>query len=133
MITTMSTTDAALYRLMAWLSPAYPLGAFSYSHCLEFAVETGVVRTGADLTDWITVVLERGAGRIDGALLAAAWRATQGGDDRRLAEVCETAAAWRSSAETALESSAQGAAFVTITRAAWPHPDFERRSGMVGV
>ena len=30
---------AALYRLMAWLSPAYPVGAFSYSGGIEWAVE----------------------------------------------------------------------------------------------
>lgn len=127
------TTDAALYRLMTWLSPAYPLGAFSYSHGLEYAVETGSMKTGADLADWIGVVLEQGAGRIDGALLAAAWRAMQENDERRLAEVCELAGAWRGSAETALESAAQGAAFVTITRAAWPHPALEGCGSVIGV
>src|SRR5687767_4916181 len=102
MLMTMTTTDAALYRLMTWQSPAYPLGAFSYSHGLAYAVETGIVRTGADLTDWIGTVLERGAGRIDAALLAAAWRAVRDGDEDRFAEVTERAAAWRGSAETAL-------------------------------
>ncbi len=38
------TTDAALYRLMTWLSPAYPVGAYSYSHGIEYAVEAGMVR-----------------------------------------------------------------------------------------
>src|SRR4051812_12373667 len=70
-----TTTDAALYRLMTWLSPAYPLGAFSYSHGLEYAVEIGLVRDLPTLTDWISTVLEHGAGRVDGALFAAAWRA----------------------------------------------------------
>ena len=38
------TSDAAaLYRLMAWLSPAYPVGAFSYSSGIEWAVEAGDV------------------------------------------------------------------------------------------
>lgn len=130
---TMSTTDSALYRLMTWLSPSYPLGAFSYSHGLEYAVEIGAVRTGADLADWIGAVLERGAGQVDATLLAASWRAVREGDDRRLTEVCEVAAAWRGTAETALESAAQGAAFVTITRNAWPHPEFERRGETIGV
>ncbi len=36
----------ALYRLMIWLSPAYPVGAFAYSSGIEWAVEAGdVVRT----------------------------------------------------------------------------------------
>jgi urease accessory protein len=123
---TMTTTDTTLYRLMTWLSPAYPVGAFSYSHGLEYAVEADLVRTAADLTDWIGVAVEQGAGRIDAALLAAAWRAADQGDSTRLGELVELAAAWRGTAETALESAAQGAAFLTITRTAWPHPGLER-------
>jgi len=120
------TTEHALYRLMTWLSPAYPVGAFSYSHGLEYAVEVGQVTTGASLADWVTAVLESGAGRVDGALFAAAWRAMDAGDDAAFDAAAELAVAWRGSAETALESTAQGAAFVAVTRAAWPEPRFER-------
>src|SRR4051812_24102109 len=73
-VTTM-TTEAALYRLMTWLSPAYPMGAFSYSHGLEYAVESGLVKDAASLIDWVGTVLKHGAGRIDAVLFAAAWRA----------------------------------------------------------
>ncbi len=115
------TTEAALYRLMTWLSPAYPLGSFSYSHGLEYAVEAGLVRDRASLRDWVATAVSVGAGLSDGALLAAAWRAAAAGDCAVLDEVAELAAAWRGSAETALESRAQGAAFLATTRAAWPH------------
>lgn len=117
-----TTTEAGLYRLMTWLSPAYPLGAFSYSHGLEYAVEVGRVATAATLVDWVATVLEAGAGRVDGALFAAAWRAADGGDDLALDQAAALASAWRGSAETALESGQQGAAFLTVTRTAWPHP-----------
>ena len=40
-ITAEALTPAALYRLMAWLSPSYPVGAFSYSSGIEWAVEVG--------------------------------------------------------------------------------------------
>src|SRR5262245_12879873 len=50
-----STSGAALYRLMAWLSPAYPVGAFSYSSGLEWAVETGDVRDAETLRGWLEV------------------------------------------------------------------------------
>ncbi len=126
------TTDAALYRLMTWLSPAYPLGAFSYSHGLEYAVEAGQVRKAADLTEWVGTAVEHGAGRVDAALLAAAWRAASDGDEKRLAGLVELGMAWRGTAETALESAAQGAAFLTITRAAWPHPGLERLAADAG-
>jgi urease accessory protein len=110
------TTDASLYRLMTWLSPAYPVGAYSYSHGIEYAVEVELVRDRETLCDWVAHAVAHGAGLTDAALLAAAWR----GDD--LDEVCALANAWRGSAEMALESRAQGAAFLAATRAAWPHP-----------
>lgn len=116
------TTEAALYRLMTWLSPAYPVGGFSYSHGLEFAVEAGQVRNAEDLAAWIATVLEQGAGPVDAALFAAAWRVTRAGDDRALDGLIELGRAWRGTAETALESAAQGAAFVAITKTAWPDP-----------
>lgn len=122
----MATPEAALYRLMTWLSPGYPVGAFSYSHGLEYAIEAGMVRDRATLTDWIAIVLAQGAGRSDGALFAAAWRAAATDDAETLDAVIELAAAWRGSAETALESAAQGAAFLGTTRAAWPSPLLDR-------
>lgn len=122
--------EGALYRLMSWMSPAYPIGGFSYSHGLEWAVEAGLVRNAEDLKTWVTMILGQGTGRMDGALLAAAFRAE---DDAALDEVAELAAALRGTRELALESAQQGAAFLVITRAAWPHPRLEafaeRRGG----
>jgi urease accessory protein len=128
--TTITTTKAdtpnpdALYRLLAWLSPAYPVGAFSYSHGLETAVEEGRVRDRAGLVAYVAAVLAAGAGRVDGALLAAAWRAACARDDAALDEAAERAAAWRGTAETALEALQQGAAFAAVTAAAWPEGRF---------
>ena len=73
-MTITTTTDAALYRLLAWLSPAYPVGAYTYSHALETAVEEARVRDRAGLLAYVRTALLAGAGRVDGALLAAAWR-----------------------------------------------------------
>jgi urease accessory protein len=122
-MSTITTAEGdALYRLMAWLSPAYPTGAFSYSHGLEYAVEAGLVADAADLEAWVATVIETGAGWIDALLLAASWRAAAAGDSAGLAEIATLAAAWRGTAEMALESEAQGRAFLATTRAAWPHP-----------
>jgi len=74
----MPTTEVALYRLMTWLSPAYPVGAFSYSHGLEYAVEERLVRDRDTLVDWLSTAVEVGAGRIGGTLFAEAWRAAAG-------------------------------------------------------
>ncbi|GAA0586462.1 urease accessory UreF family protein [Craurococcus roseus] len=122
--TTTTIEPAALHRLLAWLSPAYPVGGFSYSHGLEAAVEEGSVRDRAGLVAYVSAVLRAGAGRVDGALLAAAWRAAEAGDDAALDGAAELGAAWRGTAETALESLQQGAAFAAVTEAAWPEARF---------
>jgi urease accessory protein len=121
----------AFTRLMLWLSPAYPVGGFSYSHGLEWTVEAGKVRNAATLGDWIEDILKHGAGRSDAILLAEAWRATAAGDERRLAEAAELAAAFTPSAERRLETLAQGAAFLAATRAVWPAPALERLAALV--
>jgi urease accessory protein len=114
--------ESALLRLLTWLSPSFPVGGFSYSHGIEFAVEAGLIRDAEDLRAWIEGVLRFGAGRTDAILLGRAWRAEAAGDDGRLAEILEWAEAFRGTAELALESVAQGRAFLAAVRAAWPHP-----------
>lgn len=114
--------DRALVRLMTWLSPAFPVGAYSYSHGIEAAVEAGLVRDHASLADWIAAILAHGVGRTDAVFVAAAMRAAVGDDPAALDRVAERATAWRATAELALESAAEGAAFLQAVRAAWPHP-----------
>jgi len=114
-----------LYRLLAWLSPAYPIGAFSYSHGVETAVEEGLVRDRVSLVAWLETVLRDGTGRVDGALFAAAWRAAVSQDWPAFDVIAERAAAWRGTSEMALESRQQGGSFLSITRTAWPHPDLD--------
>jgi urease accessory protein len=113
-------TDA-LYRLLAWLSPAYPIGAFSYSHGVETAVEQGFISDRASLVTWLESVLRQGTGVVDGALFAAAWRAATAEDWPAFDAIAERAAAWRGTSEMALESRQQGGSFLSITRTAWPH------------
>ncbi len=121
---TTSTDSAALYRLLTWLSPAYPVGAFSYSHGLETAVEAGLVRGREGVVSYVQTVLDHGAGHIDAALLVAAWRAAQADEPAVLDQVAQLAAAWRGTAETALETMQQGTSFTSITATAWPDAGF---------
>jgi urease accessory protein len=133
--TTMATSDGespTLARLMIWLSPAYPVGGFSYSHGLEWVVEAGKVRDAGTLGDWIESNLKHGAGRSDAILLAATWRAVTAGDERALAETVDLAAALAPSAERRLETLAQGAAFLEATRAVWPSPALDRLAAASG-
>ncbi len=113
-------TDEALARLLAWTSPAYPVGGFSYSHGIEAAVEAGLCVGREGLVRYIRAVLRDGAGAVDGPLLAAAHRAAEADDDAALDEAAELAHAFRGTAELALESRQQGGSFASVTLAAWP-------------
>jgi urease accessory protein len=119
---------SALYRLMAWLSPSYPVGAFSYSSGLEWAVEAGDVVGAESLRRWIAIVLESGAGFCDGVILVHAHRiaAKPDTDDALLRALAELAAALAPSKERHLETTALGRAFVDATRAAWPCAALDR-------
>jgi urease accessory protein len=110
---------AALYRLMTWLSPAFPVGAFSYSSGIEWAVEAGDIADAASLRDWLKAMLADGSGFCDGVFLAHAHRAAALRDQRALRDIAELAAAFVPSRERQLETSAQGRAFIEIARAAW--------------
>ena len=110
----------ALYRLMAWLSPAYPVGAFSYSSGIEWTVEAGGIADAESLRGWLAVMLAEGAGYCDAVLFAHAHRAVSGGDEKSLRAVAELAAALAPSKERHLETTAQGNAFIEATSAAWP-------------
>jgi len=112
---------AALYRLMTWLSPAFPVGAFSYSSGIEWAVEAGDINDAASLRDWLAAMLADGSGFCDGVFLAQTHRAASARDDAVLRDIAELAAAFVPSRERQLETSTQGRAFIDIARAAWSH------------
>ena len=110
---------AALYRLMTWLSPAFPVGAFSYSSGIEWAVEAGDITDAASLRAWLSAMLTDGAGFCDAVFLAQTHRAVSAHDDTALRDIAELAAAFVPSRERQLETSTQGRAFIDMSRAAW--------------
>lgn len=110
---------AALYRLMTWLSPAFPVGGFSYSSGIEWAVEAGDITDIATLTDWLDAMLSDGSGFCDATFLVHAYRAAEADDDVALRDIAELASAFVPSRERQLETASQGRAFIDISRAAW--------------
>jgi urease accessory protein len=109
---------AALIRLQSLLSPAFPVGSFSYSHGLESAVETGRACDGESLRQWLAALVSFGSGWNDAVLLAAAWRRLQEGGD--VIELAALAAAFAGSLERHAETTLQGAAFITAAKSGWP-------------
>lgn len=115
-----SCNQEALYRLMTWLSPAYPIGAFSYSAGIEWAVEAGDIKSTEALRNWIEAMLTVGVGMSDGIFFSQTHRAIACGDDASLAEAAELAAAFAPTRERHGETMALGRAFLEVTAAAWP-------------
>lgn len=105
----MSTAD--LLTLTQWMSPAFPLGAFAYSHGLEQAVASGEVQDSAGLEQWLRDILDLGAGWNDAVLLALTHR---GADAAEMADLARALAATRERWE---ETAAQGRAFAATVSA----------------
>jgi len=111
-------TATSLAKLLTWLSPAFPTGAYAYSHGLEWAVEAGDIRTERDLFTWADDVLRHGSGRADAILLRHAHAAC---DLEALAAVAEIAAAAQPCRERRAETLGQGDAFA-IAAEVWGAP-----------
>lgn len=109
-------TDTDFLTLSQWFSPNYPIGAFSYSHGLEWAVASGAVTDAASLRMWIEGVLHYGAGQSDALFLAASYWANS---SKEVSEIDALARAFTPSAERLLETTAQGAAFCKATSDVW--------------
>lgn len=125
-IMTDASATQALIRLVTWMSPAFPVGAFSYSGGLEQAVADGAVAKADDLRNWLSAWLECGAGWNDAVLLAEGYHAFEDAD--RLAAVRDLSEALAGSQERHMETMLQGEAFLTAA-AHWPHPVLETLQG----
>lgn len=105
--------DARLLTLAQWLSPAFPTGAFAYSHGIETAIAEGWITDAEGLEDWLRDCLGDGTGRADAIWLRLAFEA----DDPL--EIDAKACAFALSAERLREGHRQGAAFVATVNAVW--------------
>jgi urease accessory protein len=106
-----------LLLLLNWMSPAFPIGGFAYSHGLEWAIEDGQVKTASDVREWIEDVITRGSGWNDAVLFARCWE--NGGG-----ELNELALALAASQERWLETTQLGSAFEAAAAVfgLGPHP-----------
>lgn len=110
----MQNVDPAvgLLTLVQWLSPAFPTGAYAYSHGLEFEIAAGRVASASELAKWLSQVLTYGAGWQDAVLLM---HSLDPGAD--LAALTGLARALAPSAERLQETVEQGTAFARATSA----------------
>lgn len=110
----------SLLKLSAWLSPAFPTGAFAYSGGLEHAIDQQWVCDRGSLARWLEDVLTKGSLRNDAIFLSCAWRAFAAQDHAAFASTRNLAAAFSPSHERHNETMALGQAFVKTVNSAWP-------------
>ena len=124
-------SQVALLRQQSWLSPAFPTGAYSYSHGIEWAVEAGYIHDRKSLVDWVEADLCYGSGRNEAIFFIEAWRSATDDDCERLLKIAELAAAFRSTSEFALETSQQATACLATLSRVWPDPNIESLSELL--
>ena len=115
----------SLLRQQSWLSPAFPVGSYSYSHAVEWAVEAGDIYDRKSLVDWLEADLCYGSGRNEAIFFMEAWRSAADDDSERLREIAELAAAFRATSEFALETSQQATTTLATLHCVWPDPFLE--------
>ena len=102
-----TTEPRQLLQLLAFMSPAFPVGGFAYSHGLERAIDDGTVINAEDVRKWVESLLVHGSGWNDAVLFSAVYDAS----DETRAEIDELALALAASRERALETSDLGQSF----------------------
>lgn len=111
----MGPSERELALLLAWFSPAFPIGAFSYSHGLEYLESVGALKDVGAAREAITAAAQHGAGFSDAVLLAHAFRAATLGDQAALRELTDLALALCPSKERREEAVYQGNAFAELS------------------
>ena len=106
-------TELKFMTVMQWMSPAFPIGAFAYSHGLEWAIDKDHVSNGEKLQKWITDLLEYGSLRTDAIFISLILR---GHDVRKMNEL---SMALCPAGERLLETKLQGSAFAKVIEDVW--------------
>ena len=117
--------NPATLPLLVWLSPSFPVGAFAFSHGLEWAVEAGDIRDADSARLWLADLLQHGSGYSDCCTVALAWQAAFDHDCERLRALAELTCALQPSSERRLEATMQGQAFMLAALSSWSRPALE--------
>jgi urease accessory protein len=118
----MTTNSQALLRLLQLVSPALPVGAYSYSEGLETLVQAGAIANGAALEHWLTQELQHGAIRLEAAVVARIYTAAVQQDFSALHNWNQWLSAFRETAEMRQQSWQMGRSLVRLLQALQPDP-----------
>ena len=110
-----------ILKLLTWNNQSYPIGSYSFSSGLEYAVENKIINTDVDLENWLRDFLKLGNLQSDAILLVEAWRLMSGGSEKKIESLNNFALSLNQSYEKYIESSEQGKAFIKISKESWNH------------
>lgn len=99
-----------MLHLLHLVSPALPVGAYAYSQGLEYAIDSGWLKTDDDIEDWLSEVMSRSLGYLDVPMLRRFYLAWQQGDSERVQELNRQVRACRETRELLLEDEQLGMA-----------------------
>lgn len=107
-------TDLPLLRLLQLVSPSLPIGGFTYSQGIEWAVEAGWLKTAADLDAWLADQLQSSLARVDLPLLERMQTAAEARDPQAMGSLIDRLIAARETMELRLEESNRGRALADL-------------------
>ena len=110
-----------ILKLLTWNNQAFPIGSYSFSSGLEYAVESNLITTGDELQSWLKNLLNFGSIQTDAILLVEAWKLMKEKKYRNLIELNNFAISLNQSYEKYIENYEQGKSFIKITSDAWNH------------
>lgn len=110
------TSSLALTRLLQLSSVSLPVGGFSFSQGLEYAIECGWVKRFEDVEEWISFQLKENMARVDLPILRGAMEATLEEDWQRFEYLNDLAIASRETKELRLTDTAMGEALLRLLR-----------------
>lgn len=104
----------ALIRLLHLVSPSLPIGSFTYSQGIEWAVETGWIKSHENLQGWMRNQLHNGMSQLDIPLLKRLYQAIENEDKEALEYWIQYLNASRETKELLLEEKNRGRALTDL-------------------
>ena len=112
---------SSILKLLTWNNQSYPIGSYSFSSGLEYAVEMDVIKSSKDLERWLKDHLEFGSLKSDAILLTETWKLKKNNKDSDIIELNNFAISLNQSREKFIENYEQGKAFIKISKDTWKH------------
>ena len=111
----------SILKLLTWNNQAYPIGSYSFSSGLEYAIEINLISTAKELQDWLKNLLKFGNLQSDAILLKEAWKIKTCKKDKDITDLNRFAISLNQSKEKYIESYEQGKSFIKISKESWSH------------